>query len=85
MGPVYTVLQLQLVMWLDVQQKMLVKTYTSDQMCTVSTLQRTTAVDVLQQEQKQTNTVRITAICRQSHIQDANLSLDQPVSSLFFD
>lgn len=53
MGPVYTVLQLQLVMWLDVEEKMLVKTHTSDQMCTVSTLQGTTAVDVLQQEPKE--------------------------------
>lgn len=49
MGPVYTVLQLQLVMRLDVQEKMLVKTHTSDQMGTVSTLQWTTAVDVLQE------------------------------------
>lgn len=52
MGPVYTVLQLQLVMRLDVQQKMLVETYTGDQMCTVSTLQGTAAVDVLEQEGK---------------------------------
>lgn len=46
-GPVDAVLQLQLVVGLDVKQKVLVKTHTGDQVRTVCTLQSAAAVDVL--------------------------------------
>lgn len=48
MGPVDAVLQLQLVMWLDVEEQVLVETHTGDQVCTVGTFQCTATVDVLQ-------------------------------------
>lgn len=46
-GPVNALLQFQLVMRLDVEQQVLVETHAGDQVCAVSTLQSTTAVDVL--------------------------------------
>lgn len=48
MGPVNTVLQLQLVMWLNVEQQVLIETHAGNQVCTVGTLQCAAAVDVLQ-------------------------------------
>ena len=46
-GPVYAVLQLQLVMWLDVEQQVLVEAHAGDQVCSVGTLQRAATVNVL--------------------------------------
>lgn len=47
-GPVNAVLQFQLVMWLDVEQQVLVETHAGNQVCAVCTLQSTTTVNVLQ-------------------------------------
>lgn len=52
-GPVDTVLQLQLVMWLDVEQQVLIETHARDQVCTVGTLQCAAAVDVLRCKEKE--------------------------------
>lgn len=45
--PIDAVLQLQLVMWLDVEQQMLVETHAGDEVRSVGALQGTAAVDVL--------------------------------------
>lgn len=57
-GPVDAVLQLQLVMWLDVEQQVLVETHAGDQVCTVRTLERAATVDVLQWKRKRSQDIR---------------------------
>lgn len=57
-GPVDAVLQLQLVMWLDVEQQVLVETHAGDQVCTVCTLERAATVDVLQWKRKRSQDIR---------------------------
>lgn len=52
-GPVNAILQLQLVMWLDVEQQVLVETHAGYQVSSVGTLQSTATVDVLQWKKTQ--------------------------------
>lgn len=53
MSPVNAILQLQLVMWLDVEQQVLVETHAGYQVSSVGTLQSTATVNVLQWKKTQ--------------------------------